>query len=304
MTRAITDMMGTLSLSDGWRIYDPTTKKYTWCQGISPKRARLDFFLCNDELLSILRKFDIDTKYRSDHSPISCTIKLSEEKRGPGVWRFNNSLLQEQDFIALIKKEINNFKEIYAASPYNPDYISSLSHGFEIMISPSLFWETLLATLRGTIIYYSKKRKAAKNRRQKTLEQNIKVIDKKANSGIASAEDLTKLSSLNEELIECRKEELRGAYVRSRADWLKYGEKPSRYFLNLENRNRINKNISEILLEDKTTINNQTDILNTVKQFYEDLYSSRHLDRNTDQMTVSPTQLTNSEREFLETPIT
>ena len=198
MTRAIYDMIRTLLLSDGRRVYNPTAKKFTWSQGITRKQARLDYFLCNDELLSVTTKFNIETKYRSDHSPISCLLKLSDDNRGPGIWRFINSLLKEKEFITLIKKEIINFKEVYAASPYNPEYIASLSHGFEIMISPILFWETLLATLRGSIINYSKKRKAAKNRQRRTLELKIKEIEEKANSGTVSPAEIAKLSSSNE----------------------------------------------------------------------------------------------------------
>ena len=57
-------------------------------------------------------------------------------------------------------------------------------------------------------------------------------------------------------------------------------------------------------MEDKTTINNPADILNTVKQFYSDLYSSKDIDRNTDHMNITPSRLTKDEREFLDTPLT
>ena len=59
------------NLNDVWRIYNPSKNKFTWSQGISNKKARLDYFLCNEELLSIIKKPKIGTKYRSDHAPIS-----------------------------------------------------------------------------------------------------------------------------------------------------------------------------------------------------------------------------------------
>ena len=184
----------------------------------------------------------------------------------------NNSLLTDKNFEILIKKEINNFKQIYAATPYNPDYIDSITHGFEIVIPPTLFWETLLVTLRGSIIYYSKKLQAGKKRRLWELETRIGNLDQQNSTGTASAEEQTRLAELNTELVDMRKEELKGAYVRSRPDWLEMGEKPSCFFLNLENRNRVNKSISEIKVDEFTTISNQKEILKSVKDFYEELY--------------------------------
>ena len=184
----------------------------------------------------------------------------------------NNALLKDANFIASIKKEINIFKSIYAATPYNPNYIDSVSHGFELMIPPSLFWETLLATLRGTIIRYSKRKKKQREIDMQQLKNNIEILDEKVTTGTASQNEFDTLATLNNNLIELRSEMLKGAYIRSRADWLEFGEKPNKYFLNLENKNRINKNISEIKLENGETITNQGKILDELKNFYSTLY--------------------------------
>ena len=137
------------NLNDIWRIYNPSKNKFTWSQGISNKQARLD------------------------HAPISLIIELDKHARGPGTWKFNNSLLLEESFIKTIKEEIIHFEAIYAATPYNPNYISVMSHGFDLMITPSLFWETLLVTLRGIIIRYSRQRKRTKNADKKKTEEKI-----------------------------------------------------------------------------------------------------------------------------------
>ena len=304
MTRAISNMIETLSLVDPWRLINPTLKRYTWAQGISNKHARLDYILCNEELLSITSNYQINTKYRSDHAPISCSLTISNDKRGPGVWRMNNSLLADKDFETLIKNEINNFKQIYAATPYHPDYINSVSHCFEIMISPTLFWETLLVTLRGSIIYCSKQKKAAKRRAEARLNKEIEKLDNKVNTGQASQEEILCLREQNITLTDLRKEDLKGAYIRSRADWLEVGERPSRFFLNLENRNRVNKSINEILTDDETTITDQQEILQALKTFYENIYKNTDTDEEVEDKNLQPTQLTNAERTFLDRPLT
>ena len=131
----------------------------------------------------------------------------------------------------MIKKEINIHKSIYAATPYNPDYIEVASHNFEIMISPSLFWETLLVTLSGAINKYSKRRKTHKKQELVQLENSIRQLDLKVSMGQASEQEIVQLAELNTQLVDSRKETLKSAYIRSRADWLEYGEKL--FFLNM-----------------------------------------------------------------------
>ena len=306
MTQAIDNMMTTLSLVDAWRINNPTQKKFTWSQGISNKHSRLDFFLCNEELMSITKDFKITTKYRSDHASINCKLMTSSESRGPGIWKLNYSLLMDKEFEIQIKKEISNFKAVYAATPYNPEYIDSISHGFELMISPILFWEALLASLRGTIIRYAKRKKAKKTRITRELETNIKKLDEKVSLGHASQNEILELSELNNRLIEIRKDELKGIHkiIRSRADWLEHGEKPSKYFLNLENRNRINKSISEIKLDENHYITDQSGILETVKKFYEELYKNKDLGEIIELPEIPQKVLNQEESTALDQPLT
>ena len=308
MTAAIDNLCTTFSLIDPWRVTNPNKKQFTWLQGQSKKQARLDYFLCNDELLSISKNFKINPKYRSDHAPISCTLSLGQEVRGPGTWKINNALLKENKFITLIKKERNTFKSVYAATPYNPNYIDSISHGFEIMISPSLFWETLLATLRGAIIRYSKLNKRQRTIEIQRLQDSIKLLDEKVSTGTASQHEINTLTTQNNNLVELRSEMMKGAYIRSRADWLEFGEKSNKYFLNLENKNRINKNISEIKLDNGETITNQKKILEELKNFYKSLYQ-QNIPQNApppdlNNVPLTPKILTTEEKQSLEEPIT
>ena len=180
---AINELIQNFNLIDAWRVNHPNKKQYTWIQGLSNKQSRLDYFLITEELLSITGDNSIGVKYRSDHAPVSIGLRLSNHERGPGVWKLNNSLLKDEDFVKLIKKEIINFKLIYAATPYNQDFIKPLSHGFEIMIDISLFWEALLTLLRGVIIIYSRKKKRQSNQEKGRLTKQIQELDTIINTG-------------------------------------------------------------------------------------------------------------------------
>ena len=51
----------------------------------------------------------------SDHSALILTICFDEETapRGPGYWRFNNSLLSANEYVALLRSKIPEFVEKY-----------------------------------------------------------------------------------------------------------------------------------------------------------------------------------------------
>jgi hypothetical protein len=68
-------------------------------------------------------------------------------------------------------------------------------------------------------------------------------------------------------------EKARGAMMRSKADWVEYGEKSSGYFLRLENRNREIKNITLLLDEEGKKIEGQKEILNEELKYYKNLYT-------------------------------
>lgn len=83
------------------------------------------------------------------------------------------------------------------------------------------------------------------------------------------------LSQKKEELEHLRKEKIQAQVVRSRIQWLHEGEKPSRYFCNLEKRNYIDKVIKKLKLPNGDTISEQHSILDHVSQFYKSLFSNK-----------------------------
>ena len=60
---------------------------------------------------------------------------------------------------------------------------------------------------------------------------------------------------------------------------MEYGERSSKYFLNLENRNYINKSITEIKISEKESVKDQSKILKLQEEFYENLYSQKTIDQ-------------------------
>ena len=56
------------------------------------------------------------------------------------------------------------------------------------------------------------------------------------------------------------------------------GDKPTRYFCSLENRNFTNRSVSFLEKVSGEIIDEQSDMLNEVQQFYETLYKEKQVD--------------------------
>ena len=65
-----------------------------------------------------------------------------------------------------------------------------------------------------------------------------------------------------------------GVMLRARCRYEELGEKPSGYFLNLENRNFMDKVINKLVDANGKENNDSLDILNLQRQYYHDLYKA------------------------------
>ena len=96
-------------LCDIWRIRNPKTKIYTFRQkhvsGLIQRR--LDYFYISNSMQVSVKNTDVLTSLLTDHSPItfSC-FKNEESKRGRGFWKFNNSLIENAEYVLQMKKII------------------------------------------------------------------------------------------------------------------------------------------------------------------------------------------------------
>ena len=93
------------SLVDPYRELFPDLCRYTWRKKSPFKQARLDFFLFSENILSFLKNCCVEPSYRSDHSRIILELELNPFIRGKGLWKFNNSLLYDTDYVNAIKEK-------------------------------------------------------------------------------------------------------------------------------------------------------------------------------------------------------
>ena len=92
----------------------------------------------------------------------------------------------------------------------------------------------------------------------------------------SSPETVQKYIKVKNELDKISYDRTRGACVRSKARWHEFGERSSKYFLNLEKRNYENKCITSLIKENGRSIKDPKEILKEQKRFYQFLYSSQN----------------------------
>ena len=269
----ISDLMNDFDLIDVFRKVYPDKKAYSWRKFNSNKQSRLDYFLISQNLLGEIKRTAISPGYRTDHSLVTIAIRKKEFKRDKTFWKFNNSLLKDKIYVKTVKELIENIKQQYAVMMYLPEMIKDIPPvEINFSISDQLFFETLLMEIRGKTISYASHKKKVETEKEKSL--NEKLANMESNNSM-SDEDVLELERIRQELEQIRKNRVEGIAVRCRANWINEGEKPTRYFCNLENRNFVNKTVSFLEKTGGVVIEEQSEILKEVEMFYSSLYAAK-----------------------------
>ena len=278
-TEEVQNLMSENSLIDAFRETNGERKKYTWTVG-NPvrKRARLDYFLVSDSLISKISECNVMPGYRSDHSIVKMELKLTDQKRGKGFYKMNTSLLMDKDYIQMIEKTIRDTISTYALPVYSPSFVQEFPADVEIMISWSLMWETVIINMRTETISYSiHKRRTLMAEENKLVKeiQEMEYLDEENES----EEIQSRLTECKEKLEELRKVKIEGIVTRSRTRWYEQGEKSTAYFMGLEKRNYSNKLIASLFDSNNEKKTLQTEIMDILVEHFSNLFSERPIDR-------------------------
>ena len=303
---AVLNIMEENGYIDVFRILNENQKKFAWTwRRINPvkKQARLDFYLVSEEIFQHVHDTSIIPGYRSDNSGIYLKIKLHENERGRGYWKFNNTLLKDKDYVNVVKLQIQETIYLYSRNNFNNN------NNVEFTINDQLFLETLLMVIRGETIKYSSRKKKRKYPEELKLEEEITKIEENININLldTDANELNILEDMKTRLQEIRQKKLEGVILRSKCRYEDMGEKPTKYFLSLESRNFISKVITKLTNSDGENYTNTNDILHYQKKYYLNLYSeSLEIDEKPliEIIGNNPNKLTNDESINLEGEIT
>jgi exonuclease III len=257
-----------LDLLDPWREENPETRIYTWHNNQN-KQSRLDYFLISSDVKNCIEKTNIKPGYRSDHSLVEITMNLNNQPKGRGIWKFNNSLLKDNNYVREVKKCIQDTKDQYKTR--NVNQLEEDPENYNIC--SQLLFETIKMEVRGKTIAYSTAKKKDQDSQESKLEDKIDELHK-SYIETPTIDNLTKLNEAHNELKVLREKKIEGIIIRSKAKWHLEGERNSRYFCNLEKRHYQEKIIPKLIDNEDNQLTNMKDILNEQKRFYQNLYTS------------------------------
>ena len=187
-------------------------------------------------MIDLINQCYIKVGYQSDHLIVFLEIVENKFQIGKGIWKFNYSLLKDKDYLDLINRIIDEEIINYALPISIVNFLKENYKNISFTIDDDLFLELLFLRIRGETIKFSSFSRKKDRQIEKSLINDINHLE---NTEIA-----------NFQLLSDKKAaffpQIQGQMIRSRIQWLSEGEKPSKFFCNLESKNFLEKTIKKV----------------------------------------------------------
>lgn len=272
-----------LDLQDIWRNQNPSAQAFSWVR--SEKLARLDYIFAPNSFPGQIKAAQPIPCHFSDHSMIALTIRPNIQPRGRGFWKLRVSLLNREDYCEEIDNLIN----------------STIEESSNLL--PDTRWEFIKMRIREGSIKFSKKLREENSRLESELETRLLSLGEEI---VTNAEVREEYQGVKRELHQIKLIRAREAMVRARTTWVGEGERPTKYFLNLEKKRYTAKTMTSILDEKGNLISDQKGILEFEKKHFTELYAANSTnleaqERGEDEpfLKTSPRQVSNSDQMML-----
>ena len=257
-------LIKTHNLLDSWRFKNPDQPGFTWANPSMKIQCRLDYFFISKQQKDHVKDCKILPTIYSDHSAVALSMSFNESElpRGPGFWKFNNSLLSDTNYVELLTFKIPMFAKKH-----------------EQVNDKGLYWEMIKMEIRAFTIAFSKKKAKRKRDEESILLSEMMRLQIILQASYSDSLK-TELERIKFKLSKIAGIKTRRTIVRSRARWYEHGERNSKYFYNLEKRNQKKKHITSLVNNEGDKITNPKDILEEEERFFEEIYTSRNMDPN------------------------
>lgn len=229
-------------LCDIWRSLNPDACQFTWRDKSFKVQCRLDYFLISNELNSLISDCQIVFAPNTDHSAVQLNLisEESKQKKGPGFWKFNYSLLEDNQYVSQLRENLPQFKSKY-----------------QTVEDLGLRWDLIKMEIRGFTVKYSKNKARERRDEEKFLQNRINDLLAKAEKNRNNKTIIYELDSTKARLNKIMAYKTHGTILRSRARWHEQGERNSKYFYGLEKRNYSRKVVTKLKLSDSSYTTNQ-----------------------------------------------
>ncbi len=253
----IQSFLSNSGISDVWRFLHPSKKEYSFFSHVHHTFTRIDYFLIDDQLLPCARSCTYQGIVISDHAPVVLSLALPNLPQIKKHWRFNSSLLSDDEFIKFVKEHITFFFQ----TNDTPD------------ISCLAVWDAFKAYLRGQIISFTANMRKKAMQEQLDLAKQIKEIDQKY-SLVKDPDLYNKRVELQTKFNLASTYQIERQLLRSKSLFYIHGDKSGKLLANQLRGLRSKGHITKIQMEDGTTTSDHVKINNTFKNYYSKLYTS------------------------------
>lgn len=270
-----------LRVKDCFRNLHPNSRETTFSSKTHNSSSRLDrIYVPNNVSISEAKHLPFTLDF-TDHKGImisSCS-KMSDKGKFYGHWKFNDSLLENEEFIFAIKETIH--ANIMNVKNNTLEKFDSLNKAFKRIA-----------------INFSSRIERQRNERLKLLNDIIRSADK-----TGKIKDTESYLKMKEERDEILNHKYRGACLRSKLPIAQ--EKPTRAFLSIESSIQKSRAINAIHNKDGILVQEPHLITNACTEFYKELYSHCDTIESFQNVFLSYTRkLTDEAREVIERPLT
>ena len=202
------------NLSDTWRIRFPEKIQFSWRNHSERRASRIDFALLSKQIEPLCENIMYAKGVLTDHSSLFLSIKDIKHERGPGYWKCNTSLLNDEEYVNTVKNELSAF-------------INRIKGNETAIKTWTMIKEKMAQLLK-------------KNSRKKAEEK--KLVIAQLNEAITAFEEkfpltrceLRMYSDSKMDLEKLLMERAKALIFRSKVRWYEEGERSTRYFLSLE----------------------------------------------------------------------
>ena len=260
---ALQSLLAATQMFPVWRTRYPTEVVYSWDHASGDFSSRIDMIWAPTLLAQSIGDCNYHPSFLSDHRYMLLTFSTSDIFYcGPGVWKFNVSLLEDTDYLSLVRSFWSFWKTQEDSSLFS---------------SPLDWWDQGKFYLREVTRCFARTRAAEQCRQKLHLNKRLKQLQRLFDSGDSSA--FSELCAIQEELRGIHLREARASQVRSHCRWAEEGETSSAFFLSLEKKRRAKQSIASSRDPHSGLIHHDPfEILGTWQRYYARLFTADKCD--------------------------
>ena len=144
-TAALVHLFDSCCVIDTWHYLHPSSSCYTWLSPDGSVSSRIDYIGCPYVWVSSVSSCDIVPCPFSDHCAVSLSVSVPDVvPPGPGLWKLNTSVLEEEGYVHLISNFWNGWR--------------CQCHLFPSLVK---WWEMGKSRIKGLTVHYCCSRSSA-----------------------------------------------------------------------------------------------------------------------------------------------